>query len=36
MAVSFGIMDWIAGGVIAGLIIMNVTVGFTREFFDPL
>ncbi|GMK59492.1 hypothetical protein CspeluHIS016_0800980 [Cutaneotrichosporon spelunceum] len=32
MAVSFGVMDWIAGGVIAGLILLNVSVGTWTEW----
>lgn len=32
MAISFGIRDWIAGGVIAGVIVINVVVGFIQEF----
>lgn len=32
MAISFGIKDWIAGGVIAGVIGVNVTVGFIQEY----
>lgn len=30
MAVSFGTMDWIAAGFILLLVIINVSVGFTR------
>ncbi|TIA86769.1 hypothetical protein E3P99_03578 [Wallemia hederae] len=32
MAVSFGTQDWIEAGVIAALVILNVTVGFTQEW----
>ncbi|GAB7353170.1 hypothetical protein MBLNU459_g3700t2 [Dothideomycetes sp. NU459] len=32
MAVSFGIRSWIEGGVIAGVIGINITVGFLQEF----
>lgn len=32
MAVSFGIQSWIEGGVIAGVIGLNIVVGFTQEF----
>jgi potassium/sodium efflux P-type ATPase len=32
MAVSFGVMDWIAGGVIAGLILLNISVGTWTEW----
>jgi Na+-exporting ATPase len=32
MAVSFGTMDWISGGVIAALVILNVTVGGYTEW----
>lgn len=32
MAVSFGTMDWISGGVIAALVLLNVTVGAYTEW----
>ncbi|KAI6995124.1 Na(+)/Li(+)-exporting P-type ATPase, partial [Hortaea werneckii] len=32
MAVSFGIRSWIEGGVIAGVIGINIVVGFIQEF----
>lgn len=32
MAVSFGIRSWIEGGVVAAVIILNITVGFLQEF----
>ncbi|VVT48755.1 uncharacterized protein SAPINGB_P001935 [Magnusiomyces paraingens] len=32
MAISFGIKDWIAGGVISGVIGINVFVGFIQEY----
>ncbi|KAL1407292.1 hypothetical protein Q8F55_006713 [Vanrija albida] len=32
MAVSFGTLDWISGGVIAALIILNITVGTITEW----
>ncbi|EJT47518.1 calcium-transporting ATPase 3 [Trichosporon asahii var. asahii CBS 2479] len=32
MAVSFGVMDWISGGVIAALIILNISVGTWTEW----
>lgn len=32
MAISFGIKDWIAGGVIGGVFFLNVAVGFIQEF----
>lgn len=32
MAVSFGIKSWIEGGVVAGVIAINIVVGFTQEF----
>ena len=32
MAVSFGTMDWISGGVIAALVILNVSVGAYTEW----
>ncbi|RYO84176.1 hypothetical protein DL766_008991 [Monosporascus sp. MC13-8B] len=32
MAVSFGIKSWIEGGVVGGIIILNIVVGFFQEF----
>ena len=32
MAVSLGTMDWISGGVIAALVILNVSVGSYTEW----
>ncbi|TIC97427.1 Sodium transport ATPase 5 [Colletotrichum higginsianum] len=32
MAVSFGIKSWIEGGVVAGVILLNVVVGFFQEY----
>lgn len=32
MAVSFGTMDWISGGVIAALVLLNVVVGAYTEW----
>lgn len=32
MAVSFGTMDWISGGVIGALVILNVSVGGYTEW----
>lgn len=32
MTVSFAIQSWIEGGVIAGVIILNIVVGFFQEF----
>lgn len=32
MAVSFGTMDWISGGVIAALVLLNVSVGSYTEW----
>lgn len=32
MAVSFAIQSWIEGGVITGVIILNIVVGFFQEF----
>lgn len=32
MAVSFGIKSWIEGGVIAAVVMLNVTVGFFQEY----
>ncbi|OLN88991.1 Sodium transport ATPase 2 [Colletotrichum chlorophyti] len=32
MAASFGIESWIEGGVVAGVILLNITVGFHQEF----
>lgn len=32
MALSFGISDYIEGGVLAAVIFLNVTVGFWQEY----
>lgn len=32
MAVSFGTMDWVSGGVIAALVVLNVGVGTINEY----
>jgi magnesium-transporting ATPase (P-type) len=32
MAVSFGTMDWISGGVIGALVLLNVSVGAYTEW----
>lgn len=32
MAVSYGVQDWVEGGVITGVIILNVTIGFYQEY----
>ena len=32
MAVSFGIGSWIEGGVVAGIIILNIIIGFMQEY----
>ncbi|KAI0598410.1 hypothetical protein F4775DRAFT_555419 [Biscogniauxia sp. FL1348] len=32
MAVSFGIKSWIEGGVVAGVVLLNVVVGFFQEW----
>jgi P-type E1-E2 ATPase len=32
MVVSFAIQSWIEGGVITGVIILNIVVGFFQEF----
>ncbi|GKT84106.1 potassium/sodium efflux P-type ATPase [Colletotrichum tofieldiae] len=32
MGASFGIKSWIEGGVVAGVILLNITVGFHQEF----
>lgn len=32
MAVSLGIKSWIEGGVIAAVVIINISVGFVQEF----
>ncbi|PSK42741.1 potassium/sodium efflux P-type ATPase, fungal-type [Elsinoe australis] len=32
MALSYGVQDWIEGGVITAVIIINVTIGFFQEF----
>ena len=32
MALSFGVHDYIEGGVLAAVIILNVSIGFFQEF----
>ncbi|KAK4215316.1 hypothetical protein QBC37DRAFT_439578 [Rhypophila decipiens] len=32
MALSFGIKDWVEGGVLAAVIILNVSIGFYQEY----
>lgn len=32
LGVSFGIQSWIEAGVIAAVVIINITVGFVQEF----
>jgi Na+-exporting ATPase len=32
MALSFGIQDYIEGGVLAFVIVLNVTIGFWQEY----
>ena len=32
MAVSFGIGSYIEGGVVAGIIFLNITIGFMQEY----
>ena len=32
MTVSFAIQSWIEGGVISGVIMLNIVVGFLQEF----
>jgi P-type Na+/K+ transporter len=32
MALSYGVNDWIEGGVITAVIILNVTIGFFQEY----
>lgn len=32
MAVSFAIKSWISSGVIAAVVAINITVGFTQEY----
>lgn len=32
MAVSFGIGSWIEGGVVAGIIVLNIIIGFMQEY----
>lgn len=32
MAVSFGIGSYIEGGVVAGIIILNIIIGFMQEY----
>lgn len=31
-ALSLGIKDWVEGGVLAAVIVLNVTVGFVQEY----
>lgn len=32
MALSYGVQDWIEGGVITAVIALNVTIGFFQEY----
>lgn len=32
MALSFGVGDYVEGGVLSGVIVLNVSVGFYQEF----
>lgn len=32
MALSYGVQDWIEGGVITAVIVLNVTIGFFQEY----
>lgn len=32
MALSYGVKDWIEGGVITAVIVLNVTIGFFQEY----
>jgi magnesium-transporting ATPase (P-type) len=32
MALSYGVKDWIEGGVVTAVIVLNVTIGFFQEF----
>lgn len=32
MCLSYGVKDWIEGGVITAVIILNVTIGFFQEY----
>jgi len=32
MALSFGIKDWVEGGVLAAVIVLNVSIGFFQEY----
>lgn len=32
MIVSFAIKDWIEGGVLAAVIVLNVSIGFVQEY----
>ncbi|KAG6915944.1 hypothetical protein DXG01_009166 [Tephrocybe rancida] len=32
LALSFGVKDWVEGGVIAAVIVLNTTVGFVQEY----
>lgn len=32
MVLSYGVQDWIEGGVITAVIVLNVTIGFLQEY----
>lgn len=32
MALSFGVNDWVEGGVLLAVIILNVSIGFYQEY----
>ena len=32
MALSYGVQDWVEGGVITAVIILNISIGFYQEF----
>ena len=32
MVLSYAVQDWIEGGVITAVIVLNVTIGFFQEF----
>lgn len=32
MALSYGTQDWVEGGVITAVIVLNITIGFWQEF----
>lgn len=32
MALSYGVQDWIEGGVITAVVVLNVTIGVFQEY----